>query len=176
MIFYIKIGLHKLLASFAKPNISGSYALNLMTWRDLDIYLESAVVSEQKFFELGSKIHELLHPVKMSFRNELVAQTKGLPHGLYWGVYLGDERAGAWKIDIWCVAPDECKRLLNTCTAIQSKLTPAFSGRIMKIKSQCWQDRNYRKTFNSMEIFDAVLFHGITDIAGFREYLIANKK
>jgi hypothetical protein len=32
-------GLLALLRSFGRPHVSGSYALDLMTWRDLDIYL-----------------------------------------------------------------------------------------------------------------------------------------
>jgi hypothetical protein len=37
----------------------------------------------------------------MHFRDESTAGTPGLPCGFYWGIYLGDERSGAWKIDIW---------------------------------------------------------------------------
>ena len=38
---------------FGTPHISGSYALNLMTWRDLDIYLEVENISKSDFFILG---------------------------------------------------------------------------------------------------------------------------
>jgi hypothetical protein len=97
-------GLLQILNSFGKPHITGSYSLDLMTWRDLDIYLEVNNLSEADFFNLGSQICTTLTPVKMSFRNELLAKTKGLPAGWYWGVYLGNERAGGWKIDIWAVS------------------------------------------------------------------------
>src|SRR5688500_8193348 len=94
-------GLFDILSAYGKPYIAGSYALDLMTWRDLDIYLEGEELNDLDFFQLGASISMNLKPVKMSFRNELIAKTKGLPNGLYWGVYLGDERSGAWKIDIW---------------------------------------------------------------------------
>src|SRR4051794_17411125 len=96
-------GLLNILNCFGIPHITGSYSLGLMTWRDLDVYLEVDNFSETDFFLLGSKICSVFTPIKMSFRNELLAKTKGLPSGLYWGVYLGNERAGAWKIDIWAV-------------------------------------------------------------------------
>src|SRR5262245_35172030 len=96
-----KKGLRKILNQYGVVHITGSYSLGLMTWRDLDIYLEAEDLIEQDFFELGWDIVSLLQPVKMSFRNERIAKTKGLPVGLYWGVYLGDEKKGAWKIDIW---------------------------------------------------------------------------
>jgi hypothetical protein len=42
----------EILNDFGKPYVSGSYALDLMTWRDLDIYLETDLISEQRFFHL----------------------------------------------------------------------------------------------------------------------------
>src|SRR6266849_6481035 len=117
-------GLLQILNEFGQPHVTGSYCLNLMTWRDLDIYLATEQINEATFFTLGGSIAALLNPVKMSFRNEKLKQTPGLPDGLYWGIYLGDEREGAWKIDVWAVDRTECNRLINYCDAIEKKLTP----------------------------------------------------
>jgi len=65
-----------------------------MVWRDLDIYLVAEDIPVSEFFRLGWQIADLLNPTKMQFRNERVARTEGLPHGLYWGVYLGNEHEG----------------------------------------------------------------------------------
>lgn len=111
-----------------------------MTWRDLDIYLEIEKISETDLFVLGGKIASVFKPVKMHFRNELIAKTNGLPAGLYWGIYLGNERAVAWKIDVWAVKSAECKRLIEYCASIKRKLTPETALQILDIKSQCWQD------------------------------------
>src|SRR5690349_5135768 len=126
-------GLMNILTQFGKPHISGSYSLDLMTWRDLDIYLEVETISESSHFSLGEKITTAFHPVKMSFRNELLGKTKGLPSGLYWGVYLGNERAGAWKIDIWVVNKEECDKLMKYCSDIQNKLTEDTRNNILDI-------------------------------------------
>ena len=142
-----------------------------MTWRDLDIYLETDHITETDFFFLGGKIATTLNPVKMSFRNETIAKTKGVQHGLYWGVYLGDERNGAWKIDIWAVTTDECESLLEYSKQIKRKLTPINSLQILDIKSQCWKNPAYRRSFTSADIYHAVLDKGITDMNGFQEYL-----
>lgn len=99
-----------------------------MTWRDLDIYLQSDDISAADFFLLGSEICAVFKPVKMSFRNELIAKSENLPEGLYWGVYLGNERASAWKIDIWAVNTEECQKRLKFCTDIKQKLTPATTA------------------------------------------------
>lgn len=164
-------GLLDILKSFGTPHISGSYALNLMTWRDLDIYLEVENNTAADFFLLGSKIATALNPVKMSFRNEIIKRTEGLPHGFYWGIYLGDERNGAWKIDIWAVDKTECTRLLDFCKEIETKLTPESSLQILGIKSQCWKDLNYRRSYTSMDIYNAVLEEGVSTLEAFDDYL-----
>jgi hypothetical protein len=164
-------GLFRILSSFGTPHISGSYALDLMTWRDLDIYLETDNIPETEFFVLGGKISTVFQPVKMSFRNERIARTKGLPAGLYWGVYLGNERTGAWKIDIWAVSSAECQRLVEYCSDIKQKLTPATAIQILDIKSQCWQDPAYRRSYSSMDIYKAVLEKNVTGMEAFKDYL-----
>jgi hypothetical protein len=169
-------GLLGILGSFGTPHISGSYLLDLMTWRDLDIYLEVDSFSETDFFELGSKICTALEPVKMSFRNELIGKTKGLPAGLYWGIYLGNERAGAWKIDVWAVNASEYQRLNNFCTGIKQKLTHEAVTKILAIKSQCWKDPEYRRSYSSLDIYTAVLENDVSTIEAFRDYLAGNLK
>jgi hypothetical protein len=37
----------EILSQFGRPHISGSYELDLMTWRDLDIYLQSEGIDEK---------------------------------------------------------------------------------------------------------------------------------
>jgi hypothetical protein len=164
-------GLLAILNEFGTVHISGSYALDLMTWRDLDIYVETEKITLADFFLLGGDIAGALQPAKMNFRNERIAATPGLPSGLYWGVYLGDERKGAWKIDIWAVGGNECKRLLDHCAAIKRKLTPESAQQILAIKSQCWQDPSYRKSYSSGDIYRAVLENGVKDIEQLKKYL-----
>jgi hypothetical protein len=164
-------GLIDILNSFGTPHIHGSYLLELMTWRDLDIYLEVDEISITDFFALGTSICNSFAPVKMSFRNELKAKTNGLPKGLYWGIYLGNERPGAWKIDLWAVSAPECLRLLNYCSNIKQKLTAGAVQNILEIKSECWQNLEYRRSYSSSDIYKAVLEKNITNIEGFKEYL-----
>jgi hypothetical protein len=163
-------GLINILNQFGTPYVHGSYSLDLMTWRDLDIYLQVDQISTTDFFVLGERICSLFNPIKMSFRNESIAKTKGLPAGLYWGVYLGNERAGAWKIDIWAVTKLECSKLLQYCVTIKQKITTETAQRILEIKSECWQDPEYRRSYSSSDIYNAVLDNDVTSIEEFNEY------
>ena len=166
-----KKGLRKILDRYGILHVTGSYSLGLMTWRDLDIYLEAEGLTEQTFFELGKDIDSLLRPVKMSFRNERIAKTKGLPVGLYWGIYLGDEKKGSWKIDLWALSDKECEERLRFCNQIAKRITPESKMKILEIKSVCWTDPLYRKFYTSNDIYTAVLEKHAHDVESFRIYL-----
>jgi hypothetical protein len=165
-------GLYPLLQAYGPIEITGSYALHTMAWRDLDLYLAAPDLSVETFFELGGRVARCLGPYRMSYRDERIGQTPGLPrNGRYWGIYLDDERAGAWKIDLWCISPQERERLQAYVSDLATRLTPEARLRILDIKSQCWMRPGYRSQFTSRDIYRAVLDHGVTDLAGFAAYL-----
>jgi len=166
-----KEGLLEILKSFGTPHLSGSYELELMTWKDLDIYLEVDDVDEKNCFDLGSKICTHFHPVKMSFRNEFIGKTEGLPQGLYWGVYLKNQQDAEWKIDIWIVAPSECKRMLEFVSQIKNQLTPESVTHILEIKSKCSMNPLYRRSFTSSDIYSAVLDNKVTSYNEFMDFI-----
>ena len=168
-------GLYSGLEKFGHVKITGSYSLKLMTWRDLDIYLVEENMSLSNFFEIGSFVANLLSPTKMHFRNERLNKSAGLPHGLYWGIYLGDERNGAWKIDIWVISHSQCAALDEFSNKYKD-IPEKSRSIILDIKSKCWMKSGYRRSYTSIDIYDAVLSHGIEDIAGFETYLKCTKR
>jgi hypothetical protein len=169
-------GLFRLLSEYGTVHLTGSYSMNLMTWRDLDIYLESPALSLPDWFTLGGKIAFLLQPARMHFRNELIGQTEGLPKGYYWGIHLNPGQETAWKIDIWTVDPEQCQTLLAYCETFHSKLTQPTRHTIMEIKNQCCRDPQYRRTFFSRDIYRAVLENGVTNLEEFRNYLANSQR
>jgi hypothetical protein len=165
------VGLADLLGRYGEVRPAGSYTLRLMVWRDLDVYLLSDDLPVATVFEIGRGMADLLDPVRMSFRNEHLAQTPGLPRGLYWGVHLADEPHGPWKIDIWIVPPEEGHRLLVVQEEIAQRLTDEARLTILSIKAECWQHPGYRRSFSAVDIYRAVLDAHVTDMEGFRQYL-----
>lgn len=169
-------GLHRLLAEYGEVYPTGSYALRLMTWRDLDLYLVAPDITVGAFFGLGRQIAELLGAPRMHFRNERVGHTAGLPRdGLYWGIYMGDERAGAWKIDLWAMDEEEHSRLQAYLDAIAARLSSKARRCILRIKSACWMRPGYRLRYSSQDIYEAVLDHGVADAGAFDAYLRVSK-
>jgi hypothetical protein len=160
-------GLEALLARYGEVHLVGSYALNLMTWRDLDIHLVREDLDLEAFFNLGGDVAALLQPRRMHFRDESLVGTRGLPRGLYWGIYLGDERAGAWKIDLWETNRREFDAVRRFCDAIASQLNDENRAVIAAIKTACWRHPQYRRGFTSADVYAAVLDRGVRDVDAF---------
>jgi len=164
-------GLLELLKKYGTPVVHGSYKHNLMTWRDLDIRLVSDDITKERFFELGVGLCKMFDPAAMHFKDWNQKNGAFSVEGYYWGVILGDERNGAWKIDIAAVTSAEQKRTAQIAEEMMSKLTDETREIIMEIKSVCWQDPQYRKKYGSWDIYTAVLDEGIKDLESFQEYL-----
>jgi hypothetical protein len=169
-------GLRALLSSYGRLVAHGSYALDLMVWRDLDLYLIAPEPDVVRFFELGAGLATLLNPRKMNFRDERGGSEKELPVGLYWGLYFGDHPDRNWKIDLWAVSDAEAGRLLAYESSVAARLTIESRQAILAVKSAVCSDRDYRRSFGAKDVYDAVLDGGVRDLAGFEHYLNATRR
>ena len=163
----LEAGLRPLLERYGELHVMGSHALGLMTWRDLDLHLVRTNNDLAVFFELGSEVARLLTPHRMHFRDETRVMTKGLPAGLYWGIYLGDEGKAAWKIDLWQTNRDGFEQVRRFSENIASRLTDATKSTILEIKTRCWQHPRYRRDFSAADIYSAVLDRGVRNVEEF---------
>jgi hypothetical protein len=169
-------GLLDALVAYGEPRIVGSYSLCLMAWRDLDIEVVREPFDRRAFFDLGHRISECLTPPRMHYRDETVARTPGLPSGLYWGICLGDERKGAWKIDIWSVDRLHAESQKIRAAELARRLTPETRRVIITLKEQVWSDLRYRRAFSSQDLYECVLDHGVRDLAALFECLSSQGK
>lgn len=160
-------GLLEMLQRYGKPHVSGSYALDLMTWHDLDIYLEVDSLHVDLFFDLGKELNAGLKPGRMNYRNETILNSAGLPRGLYWGIYMEGEINSNWKIDIWMVDRNEYDRLHAFLDKIKQQLTEENREIILAIKRKACKAPEYRKYFTSLDIYRAVLEKNIVDYNDF---------
>jgi hypothetical protein len=168
-------GLHEVLGKYGKPVVQGSHVLNLMTWRDLDIHLESNSLTVGNFFSLGLEIAEKLKPHRMSFRNELLSETPGLPKGLYWGIYTKMEFPEKWKIDIWAMDSRQTNNYAKRFQDLKSRITETNRPAILRIKSHFCKHPEYRKRFFSMDIYKSVIEDNVRLVEEFVEWLEKEK-
>ncbi|SRR6266404_185717 len=169
-------GLRKLLEEYAPIYITGSYTLRLMVWRDLDIVMDAPGITIPEFFDLGKRITLLLAPWKMFFTNNRDHDGGRYPRGLYWGIRLGDVRRGAWKIDLWAFDRNESRDQVRGCEALNNRLNDENRPIILNLKSQLWDQPQYRDTITSQDIYEAVLDYGVQTLDGFFEYIETKRK
>lgn len=158
-------GLYGILEDYGRPFIGGSYAYDLMTWHDLDIYFNGDFDPEA-FFDLGYQITATFKAYKSFFTDNRGRS----PDGLYWGIRLGDLQAGAWKIDIWHLSEEDYQSQCHYCDMMKNSLTEETRKAIIEIKSYFCMKPGYRDSITSGDIYRAVLEQGIRNLEQFLEY------
>ena len=167
----LRHGLLGILRQFGTPHLSGSYSLQLMTWRDLDIYLEMQPLNTERFLDLGRQLGRELKPRRLSFTDHLNFPTTEALSGLYWGIRTDELSRGGWKLDVWGVTAEVCAERLAFCEALERDLSPETRLSILKIKNEICRLPEYRKEITSKHIYDAVVSGRATSIEEFWTYL-----
>ncbi len=158
-----KCRLPELLASYPRWFIGGSYNYGLMCWRDLDVYVLDPQHDLRKCFKIGYEVTQRLSAIKSRFTNNVGAD----PNGLYWGIKLGNERCGAWKLDLWFLDAEGYETHAKYCDNLRLRLTPETRSAILEIKEAYWRRGEYRNTITSDLIYRAVLDHGVRTVHDF---------
>jgi hypothetical protein len=159
--------LPELFAVYSAWFIGGSYSYDLMCWRDLDIYILNPDFDLKRCFEIGFELTHRLGAKKSRFTNNV----GGEPNGLYWGIKLGDERRGAWKLDVWFQDQKGYNEHADYSARMRERLTAETRSIILAIKEAYWQQPSYRDTVTSEMIYRAVLDNGIASIDDFERFL-----
>ncbi len=166
-------GLMHVLNKFGKALVSGSYFLELMTWRDLDIYLANDEMDVNSFFELGKELALCIKPSKMNYRNELIGHTEHLPLGYYWGCYTFIY-SNDWKVDVWVISSEDFARRELEIHELKSKIDVMQRKAILKLKNRLYSHPLYRKKFFSVDIYNAVIEDSIYNEDDFTNWLLHN--
>ncbi|SFS76120.1 hypothetical protein [Paenibacillus sp. BC26] len=167
-------GLTQVLEKYGGVFISGSYFLDLMTWRDLDIYLANDKMNEETFFELGKEISLCIKPSKMNYRNEFIGQTEHLPKGYYWGCYA-TFNSNDWKIDVWAISSKKFEQKQQKIEELKSQINAVQRLAILKLKNSLFNHPLYRKKFFSVDIYNAVIEDNINSEENFKNWLEAKR-
>jgi hypothetical protein len=157
----------------------GSSVFGTMVWRDIDFSVVSPDMSIEHAFDVMRPL--LVHPrVKQSrYLNEFDAFCEsGLLYDerLYFALWYQSQSGIEWKFDIsfWRSAErsseaDQLRLMLDSLHA-ENRLA------ILWIKDIWYRLPTYRQQVSSMDIYDAVLQHGVRTPGEFDEYLRAHGK
>ena len=64
---------------------------------------------------------------------------------VYWGIYLGDERSDASKIDIWQTRRQAFELVRRFGDGLSARLNDTNRAVILEIKAACWRHPQYRR-------------------------------
>ena len=174
-----KHGLHDALSSCGEVYYTGSYALDLMVWPDLDISLRlnPSFHSIDRFFEVGRRIAECDNVVSMKFHNFHQFPVPELPPGLYWNAKINRLHSDAvssglpWKIDIWSMDEEAVDENRRDMERIKKSLTQETRTLILDVKYSLITEEGRTPVLSGYHIYQAVLVEGIKDREEIMKYL-----
>lgn len=145
------------LAAIGRPVRTGSSALGLMVWRDLDLTVVCDRLDAKAVAELGRRL--ALHPYvrEITFRDDTGAwnaDPAAYPDGLYLMVKAGRPQ---WRLDVWFVDEPDRQPDLGHLQTLAPRLTDETRLAILRVKDSCWDKPGY----SSYDVYRAVLDHGV---------------
>jgi len=152
---------------------TGSYALDLMTWNDLDlqIVLKKGLNPVE---ELGKVLlhfaydPDIIETQMIHFKGDYKPK---MPRGIYLGIQLNTPRfGGLWKIDLWVLQEADFEENRELIRQLESRLTPNNRELILEIKHELMKNNRIPQR-GSHVLYQAVLFEGITEKKAIYRYL-----
>jgi hypothetical protein len=167
-------GIEAILKKYGDVIYSGSYVLDLLAWRDLDIYL----VLDDDPDPMGTLAKIVAEVVQRKDLLRAVIQLKTHlkdpfpkgPEGLYLGLKLGEDWPSAWKLDIWVVSPDKRAKNKADLERVRAALAPETRELILDIKNKLLTPEGRTPSLTGHNLYEAVLFRGLrsqTDICAY---------
>jgi hypothetical protein len=167
------LDLINLLSHYGQVTPVGSAATGLLVQPDIDICVLIDTWSADAAFLAVRPLASHLRVQKLHFWNEAGAFTpEGLAEGYYWGVHYVAHAGQPWKLDIWfwrCGAPAPD---VEYAEMVRRRLTPETRLAILGIKDVARTPGAFGpKPVRSIDVYAAVLDHGVRTPAAFAAYL-----
>ena len=162
-----KFNLAYIISQYGHLHYTGSYELDLMYKKDIDISIVNNNISVEEFSQLGKVLIDKLNTPSVYYRNTRITPVEKRPeNALYWGV-----KTGEWWIDIWAMNESVYKRAESYIAEIKSKLNPQNRITILQLKNELLSLNTYGNKFGSRELYDAVLNNNVISVQSFEKYL-----
>jgi hypothetical protein len=173
-----ELGLRECLGRLGPFEHIGSSRSGLMVWRDLDVGARCADPTTEQVLEAMRPV--VAHPGvrEVVYTPELGARSpSGGPADQRWYFVLRHEAAGGecWKVDIslWRLG-EAARELYFDHETLARRLTDETRGAILWIKDVWHRRPSYPDVVGGVEVYDAVLDHGVRDPEAFAAYLRAS--
>ncbi len=157
-----------------RPELIGSAALGLMVWRDIDIMVVAPGLSVASAFAALSPLITDPRVTQMRYLNQSGPFNEtGRPEDerYYVATLLRTDDEAEWKIDISFWLADRPRREIAYMDTTRQHLSAEARVAILWIKEMWHRRPTYRTDVLSIDIYDAVLAHGVRTPRAFERYL-----
>jgi hypothetical protein len=157
----------KILSKYGEIKFTGSYELDLMFKKDIDISLINNKLTVPEFTQLGKELIDQLKTPSVYYRNTRINPIEKRPeNSLYWGVQIDE-----WFLDIWAMSKNVYLKSEYYINEIKAKLNQENRNIILSLKYEYLKSKRYSKQFGSRELYEAVLNHDVKTSKEFDKYL-----
>lgn len=156
----------------------GSSTLGLMVWRDIDLGVTSPGLDIESAYESVRPLYTHPQVRRVMYLNEsglFNPSAEAQDERYYISVYYVMPAGAEWKIDIsfWLGAAAHVEPVQDL---LEQELTPETQVPILWIKDIWHRLPTYRTAISSVDIYDAVLHHGVRTPSAFDAYLVQHNK
>jgi hypothetical protein len=145
---------------------TGSYALDLMTWNDIDMQVVfhkgvDPLEALGRIFNVLAKDPDFVEAQMICFRGSYKPK---MPRGLYLGIKMDcPHLGGEWKLDVWSLAPTDFEQNRSLLDNLSSRLTPQKRDLILELKHEMMAASGRVPPMGSHLLYQALLFEGIEE-------------
>jgi hypothetical protein len=152
----------------------GSSVSGLMVWRDLDLGASCGRLSPERAWETMVPLAAHPRTTRLYYSNEIGRLAPPELRGYeryYFVAHLETGAGDEWKIDVSLWSPESPPGPLAHAEELRRQLTPETRLAILWIKDVWHQVPSYPDQVSGMDIYDAVLKHGVRTPEQFGRYL-----
>ncbi len=152
---------------------TGSYALDLMTWNDIDIQVviengTNAIEALRDIFNRLAKDSGFIEAQMIHFYGNYKPR---MPRGVYLGIKIDCPGfGGIWKLDIWSLAKHDFEKNRVLIETLKSKLDPQNRALILELKHEMMVGGERVPQMGSHFLYQAILLNGIRDKEALYKY------
>lgn len=158
----------EVLGRIGRVEVIGSAATGLMVWRDLDLSVYAASATTPAVADAVR--HLVANPgvLDVHYADETGPRSPSATHDQRHYVVA---RYRDWKIDISIWTDTGPNGEFSDAAAIRARLTDETRLAILRIKDVWSRRDDYPDAVSGIDVYDAVLNHGVRDPAGFGAHL-----
>lgn len=166
---------------FRRPMIVGSVALDLMTWRDIDIYVPLDPAERDRFVAALPPIVAALGrtghvPYRVTYNDEWFRPRGDYGQGFYFGFRVAAPGGADWKIDLWAWDPPVYDQKLREFAELDQRLRRADRALILRLKSEAQGLPGFRDRITSNDIYQFVLDSAGTTLGELGDYCAERRR